>query len=30
LLAVLTIYYGIEPVLPTTGLIELITSYYAV
>ncbi|MEX0647576.1 MAG: NADH-quinone oxidoreductase subunit N [Balneolaceae bacterium] len=30
LLAFLTIYYGIEPVLPTTGLIELITSYYAV
>ncbi|PWN06824.1 NADH-quinone oxidoreductase subunit N [Rhodohalobacter mucosus] len=30
LLAVLTIYYGVEPVLPTTGLIELITSYYAV
>ncbi len=30
LLAVATIYYGIEPVLPTTGLIELLTSYYAV
>lgn len=30
LLAFLTIYYGIEPVLPTTGLIELITSYYTV
>lgn len=30
LLAVLTIYYGVEPVLPTTGLIELLTSYYAV
>ena len=30
LLAVLTVYYGIEPILPTTGLIELITSYYAV
>ena len=30
ILAVLTVYYGIEPVLPTTGLIELITSYYAV
>lgn len=29
LLAVLTIYYGIEPVLPTSGLIELIHSYYA-
>ncbi|MDX1590940.1 MAG: NADH-quinone oxidoreductase subunit N, partial [Balneolaceae bacterium] len=29
LLAILTVYYGIEPVLPTTGLIELITSYYA-
>ncbi len=29
ILAVLTVYYGIEPVLPTTGLIELITSYYA-
>lgn len=27
-LAVLTVYYGVEPVLPTTGLIELITSYY--
>lgn len=30
LLAFATIYYGIEPVLPTTGLIELLTSYYAV
>jgi len=30
LLAFLTIYYGIEPVLPTTGLIELISSYYTV
>jgi NADH-quinone oxidoreductase subunit N len=30
ILAVLTVYYGIEPVLPTTGLIELITSYYSV
>lgn len=30
LLAVLTVYYGIEPVLPTNGLIELITSYYSV
>lgn len=29
LLAVLTVYYGIEPVLPTSGLIELISSYYA-
>lgn len=28
LLAALTIYYGIEPVLPFTGLFELITSYY--
>lgn len=28
LLAFLTIYYGIEPVLPTTGLFELLTSYY--
>ena len=27
-LAVLTIYYGVEPVLPFTGLIELISSYY--
>lgn len=30
LLAVLTVYYGIEPVLPTNGLIELITSYYQI
>jgi NADH-quinone oxidoreductase subunit N len=30
LLAFATIYYGIEPVLPTTGLIELLTSYYTV
>lgn len=30
LLGFLTIYYGIEPVLPTSGLIELITSYYTV
>ncbi|TVQ05185.1 MAG: NADH-quinone oxidoreductase subunit N [Balneolaceae bacterium] len=30
ILAVLTVYYGVEPVLPSTGLIELITSYYAV
>lgn len=29
-LAVLTIYYGMEPVLPFSGLIELISSYYAV
>lgn len=28
ILAALTIYYGIEPVLPGTGLFELITSYY--
>ncbi|MFU8811778.1 MAG: NADH-quinone oxidoreductase subunit N [Balneolaceae bacterium] len=28
-LAFLTIYYGIEPVLPFSGLIELIHSYYA-
>lgn len=28
LLAALTIYYGIEPVLPFSGLFELITSYY--
>jgi NADH-quinone oxidoreductase subunit N len=27
-LALLTIYYGIEPVLPFSGLIELISSYY--
>ncbi len=27
LLAVLTIYYGVEPVLPTSGLIELLTSF---
>lgn len=30
LLAALTIYYGVEPVLPSTGLFELITSYYTV
>lgn len=30
LLAVLTIYYGIEPVLPTSSLMELISSYYTV
>jgi NADH-quinone oxidoreductase subunit N len=30
LLAILTIYYGIEPVLPTTGLIELLSSFYTV
>ncbi len=30
LLAVMTVYYGIEPVLPTTGLIELLTSFYTV
>lgn len=30
LLAVLTIYYGVEPVLPTSSLMELITSYYTV
>lgn len=29
-LAVLTIYYGVEPVLPFSGLIELISSYYTV
>jgi len=29
-LAVLTIYYGVEPVLPFSGLIELISSYYIV
>ena len=28
ILAVLTIYYGMEPVLPFSGLIELISSYY--
>lgn len=30
ILAALTIYYGVEPVLPGTGLFELITSYYSV
>ena len=30
LLAVLTVYYGIEPVLPTSNLMELISSYYTV
>lgn len=30
LLALLTIYYGVEPVLPFSGLIELISSYYTV
>lgn len=30
LLAVLTVYYGIEPVLPGSSLMELITSYYGV
>lgn len=30
LLAVLTVYYGIEPVLPTSSLMELISSYYSV
>ncbi len=30
LLAILTVYYGIEPVLPVSGLIELISSYYAI
>lgn len=30
ILAVLTIYYGVEPVLPISGLIELISSYYTV
>lgn len=30
LLAVLTVYYGIEPVLPTSSLMELISSYYTV
>ncbi|CAN5308317.1 NADH-quinone oxidoreductase subunit N [soil metagenome] len=29
-LAVLTIYYGVEPVLPFSGLIELISSYYTI
>lgn len=29
-LAVLTIYYGLEPVLPFSGLIELISSYYTI
>ncbi|TVQ67034.1 MAG: NADH-quinone oxidoreductase subunit N [Balneolaceae bacterium] len=28
ILAALTIYYGVEPVLPFTGLIELLGSYY--
>lgn len=28
-LAILTVYYGIEPVLPARGLMELITSYYS-
>jgi len=27
LLAVLTVYYGVEPVLPTTGLFELLSSF---
>ncbi|MEX1063625.1 MAG: NADH-quinone oxidoreductase subunit N [Balneolaceae bacterium] len=27
-LCVLTVYYGVEPVLPAGGLIELLTSYY--
>lgn len=27
-LAVFTVYYGVEPVLPFAGLMELITSYY--
>ncbi|MCG2588298.1 NADH-quinone oxidoreductase subunit N [Rhodohalobacter sulfatireducens] len=30
LLAVLTVYYGVEPVLPTSSLMELISSYYTV
>ena len=30
LLAVLTVYYGVEPVLPGSSLMELITSYYSV
>jgi len=30
ILAVLTIYYGMEPVLPFSGLIELISSYYTI
>lgn len=30
LLAILTVYYGIEPVLPVSGLIELISSYYTI
>lgn len=29
LMAALTLYYGIEPVLPFSGLIELISSYYS-
>lgn len=29
-LALLTVYYGIEPVLPFSGLIELISSYYTI
>lgn len=28
LLAILTLYYGIEPVLPTSGIMELISSFY--
>ncbi len=30
LLAVMTVYYGIEPVLPISGLMELISSYYTI
>src|SRR5690625_883591 len=29
LLAILTVYYGVEPILPFNGLMELITSYYS-
>lgn len=29
-LALLTVYYGVEPVLPFSGLIELISSYYTI
>ncbi|REL33580.1 NADH-quinone oxidoreductase subunit N [Rhodohalobacter sp. SW132] len=29
-LAILTVYYGVEPVLPFSGLIELISSYYTI
>ena len=30
LMAILTVYYGVEPVLPFSGLIELISSYYTI